>query len=95
MNNFVAKERKEEMKVIKNNFDKFPMQVTCIHCGSILEVESIEEVYVGAVEPSIVCPCCKIKTPIDLFGKEERISALEVKKRELLNNISYGKESKV
>ena len=97
MNNFVAKERKEEMKVIKNNFDKFPIQVTCIHCGSILELESIEDVYAfgGVVEPSVLCPCCNSRTPIDLFGKEERISALEAKKRELLNNISYGKESKV
>lgn len=82
------------MKVIKNNFDKFPIQVTCIHCGSILEVESIEDVY-DAIEPCVVCPCCKRRTSIDLFGKEERISALEAKKRELLNNISYGKESNV
>lgn len=87
MYNFVAKERKEEMKVIKNNFDKFPIQVTCIHCGSILEVESIEDVY-DAIEPCVVCPCCKRRIPIDLFGKEERISALEGKKRELLNNIA-------
>lgn len=95
MYNFVAKERKEEMKVIKNNFDKFPMQVTCIHCGSVLEVESIEDVYGGVVEPSVVCPCCNGKTPIDLFGKKERILALEAEKRELLNNIQHGKESKV
>ena len=90
----MAKERREEMKVIKNNFDKFPMQVTCIHCGSILEVESIEDVY-GGTEPRVVCPCCNGTTLIDLFGKVERISALEAEKRELLNNISYGKESNV
>lgn len=94
MYNFVAKERKEEMKVIKNNFHRFPMQVTCIHCGSVLELESIEDVF-GTNEPCVECPCCKRRTPIDLFGKEERISALEGEKRELLNNILYGKESKV
>jgi hypothetical protein len=76
------------MKVIKNNFDKFPMQVTCIHCESILELESIEDVYGGMTEPRVVCPCCKVVTPIDLFGKEERISALEAEKRKLLNNIA-------
>lgn len=94
MYNFVAKERKEEMKVIKNNFYQFPMQVTCIHCGSVLELENIWDVF-DTNEPCVVCPCCKRRTPIDLFGKEERISALEGEKRELLNNISYGKESKV
>lgn len=80
------------MKVIKNNFYQFPMQVTCIHCGSVLEVESIEDVYGDVVEPRVVCPCCNGRTPIDLFGKVERISALEAEKRELLNNISYGKK---
>ena len=82
------------MKVIKNNFDKFPMQVTCIHCGSILEVESIWDIF-DTKEPCVVCPCCKRRTPIDLFGKEERISALDAEKRDLLKNISYGKESNV
>ena len=71
MNNFVAKERKEEMKVIKNNFDKFPIQVTCIHCGSVLELESVEDVF-DAIEPNVICPCCGRRTQIDLFGKEER-----------------------
>ena len=75
------------MKVIKNNFDKFPIQVTCIHCGSVLELESIQDIF-DTIEPQVICPCCGRRTPIDLFGKEGRISALESEKRKLLNNIA-------
>ena len=56
------------MKVIKNNFDKFPIQVTCIHCGSVLEVESIQDIW-DTIEPKVICPCCGRRTPIpNLFS---------------------------
>lgn len=33
------------MKVIKDNYKKFPIEVTCRHCKSVILLESSEDVY--------------------------------------------------
>lgn len=33
------------MKVIKDNYKKFPTEVTCRHCNSVMLLESSEDVY--------------------------------------------------
>lgn len=58
------------MKIIENKYEDhvFPTQVTCEHCGSILELERgdckrewnhSEHWYDGRYVYSYVCPCCK------------------------------------
>lgn len=47
------------MKVIKDNYNKFPVEVTCADCGSIIEIENPREIYhqQGDVY-SWCCPLC-------------------------------------
>lgn len=35
------------MKVIKDNYKKFPIQVTCDECESIIELEGIEDIHMN------------------------------------------------
>lgn len=47
------------MKVIKDNYNKFPVEVTCADCGSIIEIENIEELeWQGDDIYFWYCPCC-------------------------------------
>lgn len=47
------------MKVIKDNYNKFPMEVTCERCDSVIEIESIEELeWQGDDIYFWYCPCC-------------------------------------
>lgn len=49
------------MKVLKDNYKKFPKEVTCINCGSVILLEGGEDVY--RVERSSatiwICPLCQ------------------------------------
>lgn len=49
------------MKVIKDNYKKFPIEVTCKHCGSVILLEDSDEVYREPYSMSSVwdCPLCK------------------------------------
>lgn len=47
------------MKVIKDNYKKFPIEVTCEKCDSVIEVENIEELeWQGDDIYLLTCPCC-------------------------------------
>ena len=49
------------MKVIKDNYKKFPIEVTCISCGSVILLEDGNDVY--RVEDTCAtiwrCPLCQ------------------------------------
>lgn len=49
------------MKVIKDNYKKFPTEVTCKHCNSVILLEDNKDVY--RAEHSLAttwqCPLCK------------------------------------
>lgn len=51
------------MKVIKDNYKKFPIEVTCEHCGSVILLEDSNEVYLSSYYVATVwdCPLCKHK----------------------------------
>lgn len=52
------------MKVIKNNCDKYPRTETCEHCGSVVEIESYDDIestddcVCEYIEHKWRCPCC-------------------------------------
>lgn len=47
------------MKVIRDNYKKFPIEVTCADCESIVEIESIDELeWQGDDIYLWTCPCC-------------------------------------
>lgn len=52
------------MKVIKNNCDKYPRTETCGHCGSVVELESYDDIeqtddcVCKYIEHKWRCPCC-------------------------------------
>jgi hypothetical protein len=47
------------MKVMKDNYKKFSVEVTCADCGSIIEIENIEELeWLGDDIYCWYCPCC-------------------------------------
>ena len=48
------------MKVIIDNYNKFPMKVECESCGSVIELESENDLRDDAnYEFYWVCPLCK------------------------------------
>ena len=49
------------MKVIKDNYKKFPKEVTCEKCGSIIELENIYDIQRNCYTrvPEWECPVCK------------------------------------
>lgn len=54
------------MKVITDNYNRFPMEVRCIHCNSVIELESIHDVAILEQENDYdlrlrgewTCPLC-------------------------------------
>lgn len=47
------------MKVIKDNYKKFPMEVACERCDGVIEIENIEELeWQGDDIYLWTCPCC-------------------------------------
>ncbi len=50
------------MKIIENNHDKFPIQVRCYNCNSLIALESEEELSQSELceenEYFWKCPCC-------------------------------------
>ena len=62
------------MKILENNYDKFPREIECYDCRSIILLESEddcvyqpENAYPDAVECYIwTCPLCKRKNYIHL-----------------------------
>ena len=57
------------MKVIRDNYQKFPKEVTCEKCGSIIELEDIDDInrncYTFA--PEWECPVCGKKNEIEIL----------------------------
>ena len=49
------------MKVIKDNYKKFPKEVTCEKCGSIIELEDIDDIQRNCytLVPEWECPVCE------------------------------------
>lgn len=56
------------MKVIKDNYKKFPIEVTCEHCGSIIEIEKRKEIYLDGLtgEHYWECPLCSGDNEINI-----------------------------
>lgn len=47
------------MKIIKDNYNKFPMEVTCERCGSVIKLENEEDLRDnGYSEFYWLCPLC-------------------------------------
>lgn len=47
------------MKVIEDNYNKFPMEVTCERCGSVIELENEDDLRDnGYSEFYWLCPLC-------------------------------------
>lgn len=47
------------MKVIKDNYKKFPIEVTCANCGSIIEIENQQDLcHQQGDFHSWYCPLC-------------------------------------
>lgn len=47
------------MKIIKDNYNKFPMKVTCERCGSVIELEHEDDLRDnGYSEFYWICPLC-------------------------------------
>lgn len=51
------------MKVIKDNYKKFPVEVTCEHCGSVILLEGSEDIYrsENSWRTIWICPLCQQK----------------------------------
>ena len=49
------------MKVIKDNYKKFPIEVTCGHCKSVILLEDVNDVYreEHSWRTTWLCPVCK------------------------------------
>ena len=49
------------MKVIKDNYNTFPKEVTCINCGSVIMLECSEDVYRAEHSWATIwiCPLCQ------------------------------------
>lgn len=51
------------MRIIEDNYNKFPIRVRCCECGSLIELESKEELsQTGVCEENEYfgdCPCCE------------------------------------
>lgn len=56
------------MKVIKDNYKKFPVEVTCEHCSSVILLEDSNEVYLNSYPKATVwnCPLCKHKNYLEI-----------------------------
>lgn len=51
------------MKVIQDNYKKFPKEVTCKNCGSVILLENSEDVYrpEHSLATTWQCPLCQSK----------------------------------
>ena len=54
------------MKVIKDNYKKFPIEVTCEKCGSIIKLEGREDIILNEYTCEQTWNCC-------LCGMENQI----------------------
>lgn len=56
------------MKVIKDNYQKFPKEVTCSGCGSVILLEGGEDVYRAEHSFATVwyCPLCQRKNRLEI-----------------------------
>ena len=56
------------MKVIKDNYNKFPMEVTCERCDSVIELESEDDLRDdGYSEFYWLCPLCMNINYVEIF----------------------------
>jgi hypothetical protein len=56
------------MKVIKDNYNKFPMKVTCERCDSVIELENEDDLSDnGYSEFYWLCPLCKNRNYVENF----------------------------
>lgn len=56
------------MKVIENNYNKFPMKVTCASCDSVIELENEDDLTEdGYSEFYWLCPLCKNTNYVENF----------------------------
>lgn len=49
------------MKVIEDNYSKFPIQARCEHCDSLIEIEDKDDLSQTLCDPNEyfwMCPCC-------------------------------------
>ena len=51
------------MKVVKDNYKKFPIEVTCKNCGSVILLEGGEDLYRAEHSLTTIwqCPLCQSK----------------------------------
>ena len=56
------------MKVIKDNYNKFPLEVTCEQCKSIVLLETEDDVLPASFHDFYEwsCPCCGFKSVVKL-----------------------------
>ena len=56
------------MKVIKDNYNKFPIEVTCKNCGSVILLEDSEDVYRAEHSWTTTwqCPLCKERNEFEI-----------------------------
>ena len=61
------------MKIIKDNYKKFPIEVTCEHCKSVIELESANDVarFCSVVEYGWHCPLCKRVNYLENFSQKK------------------------
>lgn len=56
------------MKVIKDNYNKFPMEVTCERCDSVIELGNEDDLRDnGYSEFYWLCPLCKNRNYVEIF----------------------------
>ena len=56
------------MKVIKDNYKKFPVEVTCAECGSVIELEDMGDIHRNCytLVPEWECPVCGKMNEIEI-----------------------------
>lgn len=60
------------MKVIEDNYKLFPIQARCKHCGSLIEIENLNDMSQTLYSDYYIwtCPCCNIRNEIIINKKE-------------------------
>ena len=75
------------MKVIMNNKDK-PVQVTCEHCGSVLEVTEQDIEFGEYGFPYGTCPCCGESIELDEAFPDAKITLEELRFPQHFDHVS-------
>lgn len=56
------------MKVIRDNYKKFPIEVTCKNCGSVILLEDSNDVYRAEYSWATIwkCPLCQQRNGFEI-----------------------------